>query len=117
MERRLGKVTVAPGVLVTIAKLTTLSVPGVAGLSSPRFPRRAGKGVKVHIEGDTVSIQIRVVAELGTNLLELGRTIQKEVHRAIHDMVGMEVREVNVLIDDVSTPASRQKAESEQAQR
>ncbi len=35
------------------------------------------------------------------NLLELGRELQQETARAINDMLGMHVGEVNIHIDDV----------------
>jgi len=34
-------------------------------------------------------------------MLQLAQQVQREVARAIHDMVGMDVREVNVYIQDV----------------
>lgn len=109
MEEKLGRVFVAPNVLVTIARLTTLSVPGVARMS-PRWARgvgrllgggAAGDGVRVQLEDDAVIVDLHIVARHDANMLNLGRTIQAEVARAIQDMVGMEVKEVNVYIQDV----------------
>jgi len=36
----------------------------------------------------------------------LSQEIQTEVSRAIHDMVGMEVKEINIHIQDVEIPLS-----------
>jgi len=109
MEEKLGKVTIAPNVLVTIAKLTTLSTPGVARMS-PRWASGVGRllgrgavgdGVRIQLEDDAVIVDLHIVARHDANMLSLGRTIQAEVARAIQDMVGMEVKEVNVYIQDV----------------
>lgn len=48
-----GKVTVEPGVLETIARLTTRGVPGVAKIAeqtdAERFLGLSGKSVQVHV--------------------------------------------------------------------
>ena len=117
VEESLGRVTIAPEVLVTIARLTALSIPGVARLSRTwagnviRFLGRlvaterhiAGQGVKIEVEDDSVSVDLYIIAEPDVNMLELGHSIQAEVARAIDNMVGMHVREVNIHIQDVET--------------
>ena len=109
MEEKLGTVTIAPQVLLTIARLTALSIPGVASMSSSftrnvgRLLRRQslGEGIRMRVEDDVVYLDLHIVVEPNVNLLELGRDIQQETARAINDMLGMHVGEVNVHIDDV----------------
>ena len=109
MEEKLGTVTIAPQVLLTIARLTTLSIPGVASMSSSftgnvgRLLRRQslGEGIRMRVEDDVVYLDLHIVVEPNVNLLELGRAIQQETARSINDMLGMQVGEVNVHIDDV----------------
>ncbi|MBC8265159.1 MAG: Asp23/Gls24 family envelope stress response protein [Anaerolineales bacterium] len=114
MEKKLGKVIIAPGVLVTIARLTTLSTPGVVRMSAGwtdsmgRLLRRRGPGdgVRIEVEDNTVSVDLYIVVEQDVNILKLSQDIQSEVSRAIHDMVGMEIKEVNIHIQDVEIPLS-----------
>ncbi len=109
MEEKLGTVTIAPQVLLTIARLTALSITGVASMSSSfsrnvgRLLRRQslGEGIRMRVEDDVVYLDLHIVVEPNVNLLELGRDIQQETARAINDMLGMHVGEVNVHIDDV----------------
>jgi uncharacterized alkaline shock family protein YloU len=109
MEEKLGTVTIAPQVLLTIARLTALSIPGVACMSSSftgnvgRLLRRRslGEGIRMRVEDDVVYLDLHIVVEPDVNLLELGREIQQQTARAINDMLGMQVGEVNVHIDDV----------------
>jgi uncharacterized alkaline shock family protein YloU len=109
MEEKLGTVTIAPQVLLTIARLTALSIPGVASMSSSftrnvgRLLRRQslGEGIRMRVEDDVVYLDLHIVVEPNVNLLDLGRDIQQETVRAINDMLGMHVGEVNVHIDDV----------------
>jgi len=112
LKEKLGKVIIAPGVLVTIARLTTLSTPGVVRMSAGwtdsmgRLLRRRapGDGVRIEVEDNTVGIDLYIVVEQHVNMLKLSQEIQGEVGRAIQDMVGMEVKEVNIHIQDVEIP-------------
>lgn len=102
-----GKTTIAPEVLVTIARLTTLSVPGVSqmavvpGEMNRFFNRSASEGVKINVENDTVYADLYVILRRDTNVREISRAIQTRVSRAISEMVGMEVGKVNVHIEDI----------------
>jgi uncharacterized alkaline shock family protein YloU len=112
MEEKLGKVTIAPEVLVTIARLTTLSTPGVVRMSTDRMGNvnrllgktSSGGGVRIEVEDDAVAVDLHVIVEPGVNMYNLGQTIQAEVTRAINDMVGVAVRAVNIHIEDVEEP-------------
>jgi uncharacterized alkaline shock family protein YloU len=124
MEERLGTVTIAPQVLLTIARLTTLTIPGVASMSHSfganvgRLFRRQslGEGLRMRVEDEVVYLDVHVIVEPNVNLLELGRQIQHETARAINHMLGMHVGEVNVHIEDVlgARPESQQGEEAEE---
>lgn len=109
MKEKLGKVIIAPGVLLTIVRLTTLSVPGVVrmsgslteGMSRLMAKSHVGEGVRLDVDGDTVSVDVHVVVRPEVSMLQLGRAIQSEVARAISDMVGMSAKQVNVHIENV----------------
>jgi uncharacterized alkaline shock family protein YloU len=57
--------------------------------------------VQVEVQENTVSVDLYLVAQRETNLLHLGRKLQEGIARAMEDIVGMPVREVNVRIEDV----------------
>ncbi|MFN2291386.1 MAG: Asp23/Gls24 family envelope stress response protein [Anaerolineae bacterium] len=110
MEETHGKVTIAPNVLVTIVQKTAGSVPGVARLSenTPGVQRLLGlhteaEGVHVTVSENLVSVDVYLIARRGFDLFLMGQKLQKEVTRAIEDIVGMEVQEVNVHIEDIAT--------------
>lgn len=100
----IGKITIAPQVLLTTARLTALAVPGVARLIAPPGVGRvfSSDGVRVHVVDDRVSVKIYVMTEPGANLLGIGRKIRSEVTRALENMVGVEVEAVDVYIEDVA---------------
>lgn len=112
MTETLGKVTIAPDVLVSIARLTTLAMPGVAHLSSTGMRALLGGkeagGARVTVDDAQVTVDVRIVVEHGTNMLQLSQKLQAKIARAIQDMVGMDVAAVNVFIQDVEFPSSEE---------
>jgi len=103
-----GKTTVAPDVLLNIASLTALGVEGVSRLSSivggmNRLLHKGhySEGVRIMIEDKKVSADIHVILKKDINIREVSRNVQKEVSRAISEMVGMEVGKINVHIEDI----------------
>lgn len=100
----IGRITIAPQVLVTTARLTALAVPGVARLVAPPGVGRLfnTEGVRIQIDDDSVYVKIYVMTEPGVNLLGIGRKIRTEVTRALENMVGVEVEAVDVYIEDVA---------------
>lgn len=110
MDQNLGKVTIAPDVLVTIVQKTSLSEPGVAKLSDnvPGVKRLLGihtasQGVAVSVADNLVTVNVHLVARRGVDLLQMGRNLQNQITRAMQDIVGMEVCEVNIHVDDIAT--------------
>lgn len=106
-QAKIGKITIAPEVLTTTARLTTLAVPGVARLVSPPGVKRIlqNNGVKIEVVKDQVYVKLYIVTEPDINMLSVGRQIQAEVTRAIQDMVGIAVQAVDVHIEDVAYPS------------
>jgi len=109
MEEKLGTVRISPQVLIAIARLTTLSVPGVVRMyrdlttGVDRFLKNktVGDGVRVEVIDDTVSVDLYIIVAHDINIYQVGRQIQALVARAIQDMVGMPVLAVNVHVENV----------------
>jgi uncharacterized alkaline shock family protein YloU len=119
VDNTLGKVTIAPNVLITIVQKTAASEAGVAQLCDnvPGVKRwlglhTAGRGVEVSVADNEVTVDLYVIARRDVDLLQMGRNLQSRIVQAIHDMVGMEVREANIHIDDVATELSPDKGKS-----
>jgi len=111
-EPKIGKIIIAPQVLETTVRLTTLAVPGVACLiSPPGMPRLLRHdGVKIQVSGNSVDVKLYVVTEPRVNMLNVGRQIQAEVTRAIRDMIGMEVQSIDVYIEDTAHSLEKEEA-------
>jgi uncharacterized alkaline shock family protein YloU len=109
MDENLGSVTVSPDVLLAVIRLTTLATPGVARLSSAHpssfrrlFKGKVGEGIRMEIEDGAVSIDLHIVAEPDARMLPLGQTLQREISRAIHHVLGMPVKGIDIHIEDVA---------------
>ena len=102
-----GRITVSPDVLVTIARLSTMAVPGVSHMApipggvNRLFRRGSGDGVRIEIEQNTVFADLYFAVKQDVNIREVSRNVQKQVARAIQEMVGMEIGHVNIHIEDI----------------
>jgi len=103
-----GRTTVSPDVLITIARLSALAVPGVSRMApvsggvNRLFRRGAEDGVRIQVEDNTVFADLYLVLKEDVNIREVSRNIQQQVARAIQEMVGMEVGHINIHIEDIS---------------
>ncbi len=110
-----GRTTIAPDVLVSIVKLTVLSVTGVSGLAP--IPGRVGRifkhemadGVEISVENNTVYADVHVIFHRDINVRDVSRSIQSQVSRAVKEMVGMEVGKVNVHVEDIDYRSGSEK--------
>ncbi len=97
-----GRITVAPQVLRDIIQQTIAQVPGVARLAEMRVgPWALSGGVRLMMINDRVRIDLALVVRPDRPFREIARQVQEEIARAIHDLTGLEVAAVNVLIADV----------------
>lgn len=106
-QRPPGRTTVSPDVLITIARMAALSVPGVSGMAPvaggvDRFFRRGlNQGIRIWVRDNVVTGDIFVIVRDDVNLREVGRNVQQQVARAIQEMVGMDVVQLDVHIENI----------------
>ncbi len=102
-----GKITVAPDVLVTIARMAALSVPGVSRMAQVTggvnrlFKRGLNDGVRLEVEDNIIVAGLYLILKQDVNVREVSRNVQQQVARALQEMVGMDVAEVEIHIEDI----------------
>jgi uncharacterized alkaline shock family protein YloU len=112
-DKPIGKTTIAPDVLVSIAQLAALSVEGVSHLTSvPRevntlFKRGLSDGVDITVEDNFVFADVYVILKRDVNIRDVCHNIQAQVSRSISEMVGMEVGKVNIHVEDIDFSESK----------
>lgn len=107
VRRAPGTTTIAPGVLVRIAQLAAISVPGVSSLApvpggvNRLFRSGSSDGVRVDVDDNRVSTDLFLTLSHGVDARKVSRDVQRAVARAIEDMVGMQVERIDVHIQEI----------------
>jgi len=111
-QQTAGKTTIAPGVLLTMTRLSVLDVKGVSRMGNA--PRMMGSllrkdtqqenGITLRVVDDTVYVDVYIVLQSDAKIRDVSHQIQAEVARTIEELVGMNVGSVNVHIDDIDYP-------------
>ncbi len=104
-----GVIRVARPVLSTIVVNTVLQIPGVVRMAqvTDQWSRLLGRevpreGVVLTIKNNTVSADLYIIVASGSSIVEVGTVVQEEVAAAIEEMLGMQVQDVNVYIQDIA---------------
>lgn len=107
-EESIGRIEVAPEVLLTIVRQEVLGLRGVRKMAPipsdvGQFFRRSSRhdGVLLDYSENRLAFDIYVYMEPDVNLRETSRAIQVAVVEAIDKMVGVPVDAVNVHVEDV----------------
>src|SRR5690349_22339238 len=107
-----GKTTVSPDVLVTITRLSALSVPGVSRLAqvpggvNRLFKRGFGEGVRMEVKDNVVRADLYLILKQDVNIREVSRNVQQQVARALQEMVGMDIGGIEIHIEDIDIEES-----------
>lgn len=101
------KTTIAPDVLVTIARLSALSVPGVSRMAQVTggvnrlFKRGLQDGVRIEVKDSVLAVDLYLILKKDMNIREVSRNVQIQVARALQEMVGMDIGKVEIHIEDI----------------
>ena len=102
-----GKTTVSPDVLITITRLSALSVPGVSRMAqvpggvNRLFKRGIGDGVRIAVEDNLIVANLYLILKQNVNIREVSRNVQHQVARALQEMVGMDIGGIEIHIEDI----------------
>ena len=102
-----GKTTVSRDVLVTIARLSALSVPGVSRMAqvpggvNRLFKSGIGDGVRIEVQDNVVFANLYLILKQQVNIREVSRNVQQQVARALQEMVGMDIGGIEIHIEDI----------------
>ncbi|WIE76687.1 Asp23/Gls24 family envelope stress response protein [Curtobacterium sp. MCSS17_007] len=110
-----GKTTIDDTVVSKVAGIAAREVNGVHSLGNGAAraigalrdkigQRDYGQGVKVEVGEKQVAADVVIVAEYPVSLQEVADGVRSSVARALQQIVGMEVAEVNVTVQDVFIP-------------
>jgi len=104
-----GTVSYANDVIATIAGLAAMEVSGVAGMSGGVVDgivelvgrKNLTKGIKVEVGNHEAAIDAFIVIQYGAKIQEVASLIQDAVKKAVENMTGLKVIEVNVHVQGI----------------
>ena len=109
-------IEISNDVVAVIAGVAVSDVPGVAGMAggfaggiSEVFSgkKNLAKGIKVDVDNSVARIDVNIIVEYGSRIPDVAFDIQKRVKKAVEEMTGLKVEEVNVHVQGVDTDVNK----------
>ena len=105
-----GSINISEDVISIIAAVAAAEVEGVHGpfashskeITNVLGRKGLAKGVKLSLDGDDVTLDISIIAEMGYSISEVGANVQKAVMSAIEGAAGITAKAVNISICGVA---------------
>ena len=105
-DQSVGRVQIADEVVAIIAGLAATEIEGVNSMAgnitnelvSKLGMKNLSKGVKVDVIDDVVSVTLSLNLKYGYTIPEVSGKVQEKVKKAIENMTGMTVSDVNIEI-------------------
>ena len=118
-ETGLGTVKIADEVVSIIAGLAATEIEGIAGMSGGLVGgiaemlgrKNFSKGVKVEVGERKAAVDLFIIVKYGVRIPDVALAAQENIKRAIENMTGLSVVEVNVHVQGVNFPEDEEKAE------
>ncbi|WP_393062827.1 Asp23/Gls24 family envelope stress response protein [Streptomyces sp. LN549] len=122
-----GTTVIADSVVATIAGIAVRETDGIyslgggatraVGAMKDKVSRSndPGRGVKVEVGERQTAIDVDIVVEYGTLILEAAKKIRIHVTDAVETMTGLEVVEINIKVLDVHVPGADDGDEEKEA--
>ena len=113
-------IKIANEAVATYAGIAISDVPGVYGMAGSfasgiteamSGKKNLTKGIKVEVGEKDAKIDVNIIVEYGARIPEVAFEIQSRVKKAVENMTGLKVLEVNVHVQGV--PAITEKEEPE----
>jgi uncharacterized alkaline shock family protein YloU len=107
----LGKVSITDEVIANLAGSAAMDCYGLVGMASRKqlkdgiaeLLRRdnLSRGVEIRRENGLLAIDLYIVVSYGTKISEVASNVQSKVKYVLNDVIGLQVDQVNVFIQDV----------------
>ena len=115
----LGTIKIADEVVSIIAGLAATEIDGIAGMSGGLVGgiaemlgrKNFSKGVKVEVGEKEAAVDLFIIVKYGVRIPDVALAAQENIKRAIENMTGLSVVEVNVHVQGVNFPEDEEKAE------
>ncbi|MGW1678752.1 Asp23/Gls24 family envelope stress response protein [Saccharopolyspora sp. NPDC002376] len=113
-----GKTTIAASVVQKISGIAAREISGVYAMGGgvsrafgairDRIPGGSGtsstSGVQVEVGEKQAAVDLDIVVEYGASIVDLARAVRRNVITAVERMTGLDVIEVNIVVNDIHLP-------------
>ena len=76
--------------------------------------KNLAKGIKVDKTEEKIKIDVNIIVEYGTRIPDVAFEIQNRVKKAVENMTGMKVEEVNVHVQGVNTNTKKEEKQDKE---
>ena len=128
LQSDLGKTTIADRVVQKIVGLAAREVPGIYDLGGgaartlgaireriPGSSQTSGQGVTVEVGQSQAAVDLEVVTEYGISIVDVAKSVRRNVISAVEGMTGLQVTEVNLSVNDIHLPGDDQEDSAQPA--
>jgi len=113
----IGTVKITDEVVAIIAGIAASDVPGVTsmsggiagGIAEALGRKNLSKGVKVEVGEKEAAIDLYIIVDYGYRIPEVAWSIQEKVKKAVEEMTGLTVVEVNIHVQGVNIDREHKK--------
>lgn len=117
----LGVVHIHENVIAAAVRKATANVEGVRRLAGNAIVNNiadlignksiSDRSIAVHIDGDSVAVEVKVNILYGVNVPTVATNIQTAVVEEVEKITGMNVTAVNVIVQELDDPEDEEKEE------
>lgn len=111
LSTELGSIHVTDQCIATIAGSAAMDCYGLVGMASRKQLKdgiaellgrdNLTRGVVVRRENEKLHIDLYIIVSYGTKISEVAHNIQSKVKYVLNDVIGLQVEEVHIFVQDV----------------
>jgi uncharacterized alkaline shock family protein YloU len=111
-------IRISSEVIAIIAGIVSSDIHGIAGMSGGLvggIAEKLGKkdltkGIKVTVDGDSVTIDMSVIAEYGVPIVESTDKLKKAIRGNVEKTTGLKVKAININVLGINIPEDEEEA-------
>lgn len=112
-----NSIQISDEVVAVIAGVAVSEVTGVYGMAGGfaggitevlSGKKNLSKGIKVEVTGKEAKVDVNIIVEYGIRIPDVAFDIQNRVKKAVENMTGLKVSEVNVHVQGVNTELDKE---------
>jgi uncharacterized alkaline shock family protein YloU len=111
LNHSLGVVNISPNAVAMVAGIAAMQCFGVVGMASHNIQDGISelltgkdnltKGIEIVIEDEMVIVDLYIIVEYGVRIKEVARNVNQHVKYAIETQLGLQISQVNVIVQGV----------------